>query len=150
MQQLIMSAVFLLLTGCAARKTAGKHNSSYGDTRTKQVVMLDKNAYLLTETTEDKTYAFNKSNPVKVGDRSPANEKRYLNGLQGPNGEEILYYRAGSCCPFKTPNGLIDNTGMLDRYKVYWEGCTDTLDIYINMYDKGDLKIPVGLQARKP
>jgi hypothetical protein len=37
---------------------------------------------------------------------------------------------------------------MLDVYRIYWTGGKDTLDIYINMYDKGDLQIPVGLTAK--
>jgi hypothetical protein len=77
----------------------------------------------------------------------PRSERRFLNALLGPNGEEVKYFRAGSCCPFKTPNGILD-TGLLDRYRVSWTGSKDTLDIFINMYDKGDLQIPVGLTAR--
>jgi hypothetical protein len=38
---------------------------------------------------------------------------------------------------------------MLDRYKVYWEGCKDTATLFINMYDKGDLKVPVGFSAKE-
>lgn len=78
----------------------------------------------------------------------PRNERRYLNALLGPEGQEVKYARAGSCCPFKTPNGMLDNTGMLDRYRLTWAGSADTVDIYINMYDKGDLRIPVGLKAK--
>ncbi len=110
---------------------------------------LNDNTYLLTEMSEDKTYAFDKSNPVKVGGLSPSNERAFLNALLGPNGEEVKYFRAGSCCHFKTPNGLVGDGGLLDLYRVFWEGASDTLDIYINMYDKGDLKIPLGLKAKK-
>lgn len=78
----------------------------------------------------------------------PLNERRFLNGLAGPNGEAIQYRRTGSCCGFKTPNGF-DNMGMLDRYKVYRDGCKDTAILLINMYDKGDLKVPVGFSSRK-
>jgi hypothetical protein len=38
---------------------------------------------------------------------------------------------------------------MLDHYRVYWDGGLDTLNIFINMYYKGDLFIPVGLTAKK-
>jgi hypothetical protein len=60
-----------------------------------------------------------------------------------------IVLRAGSCCPFKTPNGAFGGSGMLDRYRVTWASSSDTLDLYINMYDKGDLKIPLGLTGRK-
>ncbi|QHT72044.1 2-dehydro-3-deoxyphosphooctonate aldolase [Rhodocytophaga rosea] len=106
----------------------------------------------MTESANDKTYGYEKGNPVKVGgskeNSGPKNQRRFLNGLLGPNGEQIKYYRAGSCCGFKTPNGLFDNIGLLDLYKVYWDG-SDTLNIYINLYDKGDLMIPVGLTAKQ-
>jgi hypothetical protein len=124
-----------------------------GHTRTKEIIMIDNNTYLLIDKTDDPTYGYEESNPVKVGgsreQSGPLNERRFLNGLAGPNGEAIRYFRAGSCCAFKTPNGLFDNTGMLDRYRVFWEGGKDTLNIFINMYDKGDLKIPKGLTAKK-
>ena len=120
-----------------------------GNTRTTPLESIDERTYLLTEATDDKTYAYTKSNPVKVGGLSPSNERRFLNALLGPNGEPIWYNRAGSCCPFKTPNGMMENTGLLDIYLVNWSGSKDTLTIYINMYDEGDLKIPVGLLAKK-
>jgi hypothetical protein len=65
-----------------------------------------------------------------------------------PNGEKVTFYRAGSCCAFKTPNGVINGMGLLDRYKVLIEGRSDTLNMYINMYDEGDLKIPAGMSAK--
>ena len=143
----------LLVSGCATPKGAIASKQAGGDTRTNPVKSIDDNTYLLIELADDKSYGYKKENPVKVGGSSessgPLNERRYLNALLGPNGEKVFYYRAGSCCPFKTPNGLIDNTGMLDQYRVSWSGSKDTLNIFINMYDKGDLKIPVGLTAKK-
>lgn len=136
--------------GCGSQKSAST-KSIKGDTRTKEIQFLDDNTYLLTETTTDKTYGFDKSNPIKVGGSreslGPRNERRFLNALLGPNGEKVTYYRTGSCCSFKTPNGM-NNLGLLDRYKVTWNGSSDTLHIYINMYDKGDLFIPVGFTAK--
>lgn len=141
---IILSLLFL--TGCAV-------NNNSNDTRTLEVQLLDDETFHLTHISEDKTYGYTKKNPAKVGgvieDIGVKNQRRFLNAITGPNGETIMYTRGGSCCAFKTPNGLFDNTGMLDRYKITWLGATDTLDIYINMYDKGDLKIPVGLTARE-
>lgn len=157
---LLKKVSFVLLTivltsGCSSSKksiaTPGTSNEAVGDTRTKDVVSLDEETYLLLEPADDKTYAFTQNNAVKVGGQFTSgvrNERRFLNALLGPNGEAISYYRAGSCCAFKTPNGLDGKTGLLDRYRVTWQGSKDTIDIYINMYDKGDLKIPVGFTAR--
>lgn len=151
-ERLLTFCLLLLMPGCASQKTAATSNKAVGDTRTTAVELLDDNTYLLSETSDDPSYAYKESNAVKVGGSSdssgPKNERRFLNALLGPGGEELKYFRAGSCCPFKTPNGLMDDTGLLDRYRVFWSGGTDTLDIYINMYDKGDLKVPVGLKAK--
>lgn len=143
--------LLLFAVACALQQCASVSAKKVGNTRTKPVQFIDDNTYLLLEASDDPSYAFRRSNPVKVGSgdgSGPLNERRFLNALAGPGGEQIEYFRAGSCCPFKTPNGIIDGTGMLDHYRIFWEGSKDTLDIYINMYDEGDLKIPVGLTAR--
>lgn len=149
---LLLTVLALCCTACASQKKQGSIDRP-GDSRTRQLSYMDDNTYFLEELSEEESYGYQESNPVKVGgakeNAGPKNERRFLNALSGPNGEELKYFRAGSCCPFKTPNGLLGNTGLLDRYRVYWEGSKDTLDIYINMYDEGDLKIPVGLNGRK-
>jgi phosphatidylserine decarboxylase len=38
---------------------------------------------------------------------------------------------------------------ILDNYRVTWEGSKDTVSIYINMYDYGVLKAPVGFSIKK-
>jgi len=60
----------------------------------------------------------------------------------------IGYNRTGRCCGFKSPNGMM-GTGLLDRYKVYWENSSDTLVLYFNFYDAGILRAPVGFNYRK-
>jgi nicotinic acid phosphoribosyltransferase len=71
----------------------------------------------------------------------PLNERRFLDALVGPNGEEISYYRAGSCCPIKSKNDPFGvGSVLLDDYRVTWKGAKDTISIYINMYDYGTLK----------
>lgn len=116
----------LCIVSCAPIKSVTTTKAGKGDTRTKEVVSLDSHTYLLLDQSEDATYAFTIKNPVKVGgikDQSgPLNERRFLNALQGPKGETIQYYRTGSCCSFKTPNGIFDNAGMLDHYKGVLEG----------------------------
>lgn len=155
--ELFKKASFVLLilaltSGCSSSKKSTTNLAApAGHTRTKDIVSLDEDTYLLLEHANDKSYAFTQNNAVKVGGdmmSGPRNERRFLNALLGPNGEAISYSRAGSCCHFKTPNGLDGKTGLLDRYRVTWQGSKDTVDIYINMYDEGDLKIPVGFTAR--
>ncbi len=122
---------------------------------TKRIVktpLLDNQTFLLTEISTDPNYGLTKEKPVEVGgvDKSegPTNERRFLNALAGPNGEQVSYYRAGSCCPIKSKSGIM-GTVILDNYRVSWEGSKDTVSIYINMYDYGELKAPVGFTIKK-
>lgn len=153
MKKPILFALLLYAVGCAPQKTSSSVPEGKGDTRTREVEYLDEETYKLTEYADDKSYGFKENNPIDVGgaheSSGPLNERRFLNALLGPNGEKVFYYRAGSCCHFKTPNGLMNGTGLLDRYRVYYLGGKDTLDIYINMYDKGDLKVPVGFTSKQ-
>ncbi|WP_284653322.1 2-dehydro-3-deoxyphosphooctonate aldolase [Flavobacterium terrisoli] len=106
----------------------------------------------LTNQSSDKSYGFTEANPIKVGGSSesmgPKNERRFLSALKGPHGEKVRFYRDGSCCLFETPNVEKGMKGMLDIYKVYWDDIADTLQIYINMYDRDSLLIPVGLTSK--
>lgn len=154
MEKTLLLFALAVTLSCTSPKVLTKADAaSQGDTRTAPAQYIDDNTYLLVQQSSDKSYGYEKSNPIKVGgahqSSGPKNERRFLNALLGPNGEEIMYARTGSCCHFKTPNGLFDNTGMLDTYKVHWTGGKDTLLIYINMYDEGDLHIPVGLTGKK-
>ncbi|MBX2922242.1 MAG: hypothetical protein KF746_08635 [Chitinophagaceae bacterium] len=157
MRKYFFTGIACLFIACSSQKKmvsqAEDKDPGIGDTRTYTVEFIDEDTYLLTETSTDKTYGYTKENPVKTGGNreriGPVSERRFLNALLGPNGEPIAYFRAGSCCSFKTPNGLLNNMGLLDIYRVWWEGSKDTVSIYINMYDKGDLYIPAGFTARK-
>ena len=72
-----------------------------------------------------------------------SNERKFLGAIKGPNGEQISYQRLGSCCPFKTNNGIM-GSGLLDKYEVKWEGQSNPVILYINMYDYEPLKAPIG------
>ena len=109
-------------------------------------------AFVLTEIATDPDYGYSETQPIKVGTGSandgPKNERRFLNALAGPNGEPISYTRGGSCCGVKSKNGFM-GVAMLDFYEVTWQGSTDTATLYLNMYDPGELKAPVGFAIRK-
>ena len=97
----------------------------------------------------DKTYGYTEKNPIKVGgfENGPLSERNYLNSLTGPNGEKVLYERRGSCCAFKTKNSPFGG-GLLDIYAVTYEGKNDTISLYLNMYDKANLKAPIGFMMK--
>lgn len=124
-------------------------------TSTKQVTKtytIEGGQFILTEISTDPSYGLSEKKPIEVGGvekrEGPLNERRYLNALAGPNGEKVSYYRAGSCCGVKSKNGFM-GIAVLDNYRVTWEGSKDTVSIYINMYDYGELKAPVGFTIKK-
>jgi len=168
MKTVLSVIAFAFLVSCASQKQTNStttqasattappastsSNTKEGHTRTQKVELANEQTYVVRETTSDNTYGYEQKNAIKVGGRNgsgPLNERRFLNALAGPNGESITYRRRGSCCAFKTPNGMIDNTGMLDIYELTWEGQSKPVILYLNMYDEGDLFIPVGLTAKK-
>lgn len=140
MNKLIYIGITCMLLSCSVIK------------KTVKTRLLDQQTFLLTEISKDPSYGFSEKNSVKVGgvhkSEGALNERRFLNALAGPNGEKIKYFRAGSCCPVKSKNGF-GGMAMLDNYRVTWEGAKDTVSIYINMYDYGELKAPVGFSIKK-
>lgn len=138
--------VVLLFTSCGSKKEIASK-----DLNVKQE-LLDEKTFKIYLYSDDKTYGYTEKNPIMVGgvktQEGPLNERRFLNALVGPNGEKISYYRIGSCCQFSTPNGMIDNGGLLDKYSVTYEGLDKEIILYINMYDSGKLKVPVGFKLK--
>lgn len=131
----ILSLLIILLASCSSTQSIGKRHP-----------LLNNQMFKLTTISTDATYG-SESNPIKVGgvtsNEGPTNERRFLNALAGPDGEEISYHRKNSCCPFKTKNGF-QNVGLLDHYEVTYEGLEKPISIYINMYDYGKLEAPMG------
>lgn len=103
----------------------------------------------LSGTATDPSYGLAQGNPIKVGGLNERNEAEYLNGLRGPKGEPVEYERIGSCCPFKTPNAMIDGVGLLDAFRVTYAGQAQPSILYIDFYDTESLQVPVGFSARK-
>lgn len=145
---MVFIASVLITTSCVTAKNISN------DDRTEEIELIDGTTYFLTQISSDNTYGLTPENPVKVGgikeNQGPINEQRFLNALIGPEGEDVNYIRTGSCCSFETPNGLFGNTGLMDTYKVFYEGSSDTVTMYLNMYDFGNLFVPVGFQAKEP
>jgi hypothetical protein len=108
-------------------------------------------AFIITKFSDDPTYGYTSENAIKVGGsmmEGPKNERKFLNALAGPNGEEISYARDGSCCPVESENGF-GGYAMLDIYSITYKGISKPIKLYINMYDPGELLIPVGFTIRK-
>lgn len=142
MRQILYIGILTLIFSCSSTKQSVKTN------------LKNYQTFELTEISTDRTYGLSEKNPIQVGgvdkQEGPLNERRFLNALAGPNGEEISYYRAGSCCSIKSKNDPFGfGSVLLDDYRVTWEGSKDTVSIYINMYDYGVLKAPIGFTIKE-
>ena len=153
-KSLLLIGLFFAIASCRTTKNSGAENYGvdYGSPQLRQV-LVDENTFLIEKYSQDKTYGYDEKNPVMVGgaadSEGPLNERRFLNALAGPNGEEINYYREGSCCGFNTKNSSYMGGGMLDMYKVSYEGIAEPVILVINMYDSDTLKVPVGFTLKK-
>ena len=147
-----------VIVACGTKKSASTSkrnvaNIKKAKSKNFKQTLRDQYSFVVTDVSTDETYGYTPENAVEVGgaknSEGPINERRYLNALTGPNGEEISYYRAGSCCPTPSENAMFGDNALLDRYRVVWEGSKDTVSIYINMYDSSPLKAPKGFGLRK-
>jgi hypothetical protein len=110
------------------------------------------NTFVLTEYSKDKKYGYDPDYPINVFYRNTKDEnlnaERFLNALAGPKGEKITFSKIESCCPFPTKRTEI-GAGFLDVYELKWEGQTEPAKLYINIYEKGYLLVPIGLSIKK-
>lgn len=106
----------------------------------------------ITKFSIDKKYGYHQDYPVNVGfttlKEGPANENRFLNALQGPDGEKITYKKIGKCCPFPTKKTEMGG-GLLNQYEITWKGLEKPVILYLNMYEKGEIMVPVGFTPKK-
>lgn len=110
------------------------------------------NTFVITEYSKDPKYGYNKDYPVNIFYKSikndSINQPRFLNALAGPKGEKITYRKLENCCPFPTKRNEM-GVGMLDVYELSWEGLAKPVKLYLNIYEKGYVKVPVGLTLKK-
>jgi tetratricopeptide (TPR) repeat protein len=106
----------------------------------------------LTRMAENAKYGFTPEFPVKSGigpDGGPANQRVYLNLLRDPKGKLITYRRSGSCCAYKSENG-ISGMALLDKYEITYldeKGNVVKSTIYISFYDYEEPKILYGFKT---
>ncbi|XOV67509.1 MAG: 2-dehydro-3-deoxyphosphooctonate aldolase [Fluviicola sp.] len=140
---LLLIASLFVLSGCASTKN--------GSASMNPKKMKGSGPIHLSKKASDATYGYTSKNPICVGgvenQEGPAMQRKFLNQLAGPNGEEITYSRASSCCNFKTPRGFMGG-GLLDIYEIKYDGSEGVIELYINMYDYDEPKIPVGFTKK--
>lgn len=115
-------------------------------------ILSKENTFVLTEYSKDKKYGYDPDYPVNVfyinAKDENLNAERFLKALAGPKGEKISFSKVESCCPFPTKRTEI-GAGFLDLYELKWEGQNEPIKLYLNIYERGYLLVPVGLSIKK-
>lgn len=110
------------------------------------------NTFVITEFSKDKKYGYDKDYPINIFYRGTKddviNQQRFLNALAGPNGEAITFSKLESCCPFPSKNTEM-GAGFLDVYEIKWDGLKKPILLYLNIYERGQLMVPVGFSLKK-
>ncbi len=114
--------------------------------------LTKENTFVLTEFSTDARYGYDPDFPINVFYKTTKdeniNQQRFLNALAGPKGETVTFTKVESCCPFPTKRTDI-GAGFLDIYEVTWEGNKKPLRLYLNIYEKGKLMVPVGFTIKQ-
>jgi hypothetical protein len=110
------------------------------------------NTFVIKAFSKDAKYGYNPDYPINIFFRTTKdeviNQQRYLNALTGPKGEKIFYKKIEICCPFPTKNSEMGG-GFLDIYEITWVGQKQPVKLYLNIYEKGDLFVPMGFGLAK-
>lgn len=147
-KSLLFAALLLLCISCVSTKSTLKNV----DNNAPNLIVNNQNTFVITEYSKDKKYGYNQDYPINIFYRNTANEtinqERFFNALAGPKGEKITYTKLESCCPFPTKNTDL-GAGFLDVYELNWNGLKKPIKLYLNIYEKGILMVPVGLSLKK-
>lgn len=137
-------ALSIVLSSCGTKKAPVILSSSTNATETSDSY---EPFFDVSEYSANKEYGLSGEFPVKVGERSSANQRRYLSSLAGPNGEVVSFHRRGSCCGYNSENG-IDGVALVDVYEVTYGNLKQPILVYISFYDLEKLYIPKGFTKR--
>ncbi len=149
MKKIVLLFVLLhCITSCTSTKSTLKNVDDNAPTPT----LVNNVTFVITEYSKDKKYGYEKDYPINIFYGGTTNElinqERFLNALAGPNGEQITYTKLESCCPFPTKRSAM-GAGLLDVYQIRWKGQKNPITLYLNIYEKGLLMVPVGFSLKK-
>lgn len=140
--------VVTLFTSCVSTKSTLKNV----DDNAPIPKLTKDNTFIITEYSKDPKYGYHQDYPINLFYRNTINEtinqQRFLNALAGPNGELLSFKKLESCCPFPTKRSEM-GAGFLEVYEVTWEGLQKPIRLYLNIYEKGVLMVPVGFSIKK-
>lgn len=141
-------ALLIVTVSCVTSKSTLKNV----DDNAPVLTLSQNNTFIITEYSKDKKYGYDQDYPINIFYRTTKqdsiNQQRFLNALTGPKGEKITYIKLESCCPFPTKSTDL-GAGFLDVYELKWSGQKKPVKLYLNIYEKGILMVPVGLSLKK-
>ena len=139
--------LLIAATSCVSTKSTLKNV----DDNAPDLTLTKNNTFAITLFSKDKKYGYNPDYPINIFYRNTRdetlNEIRFLNALAGPNSEKITYTRLETCCPFPTKRSDM-GAGFLNVYELKWEGQKKPITLYLNIYEKGILMVPMGLSLK--
>lgn len=151
-QTMKKTALFIILLITVSSCISTKSTLKNVDDNAPDLVLGKNNTFVISLFSKDKKYGYDPDYPVNIFFRNTkdeaTNEIRFLNALAGPNGEKITYKRLETCCPFPTKRSDM-GAGFLNVYELTWEGQKKTITLYLNIYEKGILMVPLGLTLKK-
>lgn len=143
---LFLFSISLLISSCVSTRSTIKNV----DDSAPDLIVKGDNTFEINQFSTDKKYGYDKDYPINIfykTTNSDANQERFLNALAGPKGEKITFTKLESCCPFPTKRSDM-GAGFLDVYELKWEGQKKPILLYINIYEKGILMVPLGLRLK--
>lgn len=144
----ILLMLLTIISSCVSTKSTLKNV----DDNAPNLRLTSENTFVINQYSKDKKYGYDEDYPINIfyknSKEDVINQQRFLNALAGPNGEKITYKKIESCCPFPTKKSEM-GAGFLDIYELTWEGQTTPVKLYLNIYEKGVLMVPVGLSLKK-
>ncbi len=149
MKKIALLIVLLIsVSSCVSTKSTLKNV----DDNAPDLVLTKNNTFSITQFAKDKKYGYDPDYPVNIffqnTNNEALNEVRFLNALAGPNGEKITFHRLETCCPFPTKRSNM-GAGFLNVYELTWEGQKKPVKLYLNIYEKGILMVPMGLRLKQ-
>ena len=147
-KSILFIALLISMASCSSTQSTLKNT----DDEAPNLILSKDNIFLITEYSKDKKYGYDKDYPINIFFNNTKNETinqdRFLNALKGPKGEKITFTKLESCCPFPTKRSEL-GAGFLDVYELKWVGQKKPVILYLNIYEKGILMVPVGLTVKK-
>ncbi|WP_304198487.1 2-dehydro-3-deoxyphosphooctonate aldolase [Flavobacterium alvei] len=144
----LLIALLISISSCTSTKSTLKNVDDNAPTPR----LINNETFEIKEYSKDKKYGYDKDYPINIFYGNTTNEtinqQRFLNALAGPNGEQITYTKLESCCPFPTKRSVM-GAGFLDVYQLRWKGQKNPVTLYLNIYEKGVLMVPIGLSLKK-